>query len=291
MGLLDMPSWDQQQSPIGIALRALLGLPQQAQDAADWMYRSATPTMNRANEVVNYYAGPHLSRAMGNITQLGGLLSPAGGGQDALAGSAETSRGLLGGDLAQSLLGGGEMGLGLLGMVPGMGLGIKAANKGLNFAGSTTPAIKGLGAKAAKMADFSDTPLTKLQQALARELRAAKVGEGKAYNEYGRRVESGDKSKYYKLPDGRELRISSHSDVNAGKSHLDLVIDPFSGEASLTFNSMRGLDGTKGRTVEFARDDPKTTLNIAGEPIPDWHGFEGDGAAWTAAIRKYLRGE
>lgn len=250
-------------------MAALLGLPQRAQEGADWLYRQSAPMINRTNDAINYYAGPHLSQALGNVTSLGGLLSPAGGAQDALAGSAETSRGLLGGNLSRAFQGGGEMGLGLLGMVPAMGMATKAA----------------------KVADFSDLPLAKLQRALAGELGAKKVGEGKAYNEYGRRAEGGDKSKYYRLPDGREVRISSHADINGGNSHIDLVIDPSSGEATLITNPQRGMDGSRGRRVEFSRDDPKTTLNIANEPIPDWYGFEGDGTAWTAALRKYLKGE
>lgn len=251
-------------------LTALLGLPQRAHNAADWLYRSASPTINRTNEAVNYYAGPHLSQALGRATQLGGLLSPSGGGQDALAGSAETSSGLLGGDLSRALHGSGEMGLGLLGMVPGLGMVTKAA----------------------KISDFSDVPLAKLQRALAHELGAKKTGEGRAYNEAGRRADSGDKSKYYILPDGRELRISGHGDVNAGKSHLDLVIDPSSGEASLTTNPLRGMDPKqKSFRHEFYRDNP------VGTPSPDTapygfgeHGFGGDGEAWAAAIRKYLNG-
>lgn len=109
----------------GPLARALLGLSQRAREATDWTYRTISPVADSLNGAVNYYAGPHLSQAMGHVTQLAGLLSPAGGGKDALAGSAETSRGLLGGDLLQTLHGGGEMGLGLLGMVPGLGMATK----------------------------------------------------------------------------------------------------------------------------------------------------------------------
>jgi len=252
-------------------LRALLGFPQQAQQGADWLYSEIGPTVDRINRLANYYMGPHLSQAAGNVTSLAGLLSPAGGGQDALSGSAEASRGLLGGNLAQTLHGGGEMGLGLLGMVPGMAMATKAT----------------------KIADFSDVPLTKIQQALARELGAKKVGEGKAYNEYGRRADGGDKSRYYQLPDGREVRISSHADVNGGNSHFDLVIDPASGEATLATNPLRGMDPRqKSHSYEFSRDNPSginEPLDPSGVSYGSTeHGYGGDASAWTEAIRKAL---
>lgn len=149
----------------------------------------------------------------------------------------------------------------------------------LGFAGATTP-------KVGKPLDWSEMPFSRMQTSIAKRLGASKVGEGKAYNEAGRRAWGGGgiKSRYYRLPDGREMRISNHTDRSGYAPHIDLVID--NGEATL---SHRPIGGGKSASEEFSLSLSPNGLLVDGKPIPELYGFGDDGIAWTEAILRRLR--
>lgn len=149
----------------------------------------------------------------------------------------------------------------------------------MGFAGATTP-------KVGKALDWSEMPFSRVQTSIAKRLGAQKTGEGKAYDEAGRRAWGGGgvKSRYYRLPDNREVRISNHPDRSGSPPHIDLVID--SGEATL---SHRPLAGGKSASEEFSLSLPREGMMVDGKPIPELYGFADDGAAWTEAILKRLK--
>ncbi len=153
----------------------------------------------------------------------------------------------------------------------------------MSFAGATTPAKAAL--------DFSSMSLTQAAKEIAKLAGAKKTGQGKLYAEGGRRVydgPGGERSRYYRLPDGRELRISNHADVSGSPANLDLVLDPEYGQATVKHYK----PGTSTKTIEpswFERDQDAVSKNIHGEPIAGESVFNGDGAAWSAALLQRLR--
>lgn len=115
----------------------------------------------------------------------------------------------------------------------------------LNFAAVTPANAPSLISRLLTAADGRDArAFTRAQSALARAAGAKKSGHGQAYDAAGRRLygneAEGFRSRYYMLPDGRELRISDHGSRYFSPS-VDLVA-PGDGRVILSVKPRIGDD-------------------------------------------------
>lgn len=123
------------------------------------------------------------------------------------------------------------------------------------------------------MVDYTEMSLSRVATHLARKVGAKKEGQGFAYGRENNR------SRYYRLPNGDQLRISDHTALIGSLSRnvaIDVVIDE--GAAAIT-------DRRADREIGLDCNAPAgCQADIYGNPMPDYRGFGWDGAAWTDAV-------
>lgn len=119
--------------------------------------------------------------------------------------------------------------------------------------------------------------LGQIANAIAQRFGAKKTGQG---------MESrgGNRSRYYTLPDGRELRVSDHEFPRGhgnGTAHVDVVINVDDQSVDVKQNQLDQLG--------IVRDEISyRSLNLRGQNIGGLEGFDYDVAAWEAAITDAL---
>lgn len=120
--------------------------------------------------------------------------------------------------------------------------------------------------------------------AIAKLFGAKKEGQGLAYGA------DGNRSRYYRLSDGRRLRVSDHTAKNMGSfSDADIVIDDSS--VSITLNTPDQLK-TKAISSDTAYLDLNGSgqqKNVGGEPISGWWAFDGDSAKLSSVLRQVAK--
>lgn len=128
--------------------------------------------------------------------------------------------------------------------------------------------------------DITTWSLGKAATCLAKRLGARKISEGANYQRL-----SGDalkRSRYYRLPDGRELRISDHLDRRheGMRSSIDVIWTEAAGGDGAEAIILYGDDGY-GRAKAFELNHEG---NGADREYYDEAWFNGNGAAFTAAL-------
>ena len=99
-------------------------------------------------------------------------------------------------------------------------------------------------------------------------------------------------SKYYTLPDGRNMRISDHdlsSDRGSSARNIDLIVDP-GGEVTIKHEVLDpGASWFREKSTTLSMDaSPDEFLYSNGEPWEGYRGFSGDRKAFNEALKEAL---